>query len=108
MAKSDEILKQIGGLGTSVGVLNTKVEALDGKIDVCNAGIAAQVRNNKEQWKAINRQEHKSAKVEARHDAEDKQDKATEVKMERRYMLYAALIGGVCAVIGSFIFFLLP
>ena len=99
MAKSDEILKQIGGLSTQVGITNTKLKAVDDKVVVCNEGIKSLVKNNREQWKAINRVEKKSIKVDAKHNEEDKQIKSTEVKLERKFIIYAALIGVTGAII---------
>lgn len=106
MAKSDEILEKIGGLNTSVGVLTAQVTTLDKHIEVCNKGIAAQVTNNKEQWRAINRQENKSVKVEARHEEEDKRAEAEHKKknrvennLGRKFVIYAALIGVAGAIV---------
>jgi len=110
MAKSDEILNKIGGLSTQVGIMNTRIGHLNDNIGTCNKGIDSLVKNNKEQWKAINQQGHKIVKVEARHSEEDKQaeirrkekDKqveSAEVKLGRKFTIYAALIGITGAII---------
>ena len=99
MAKSDEILKQIGGLSTQVGIMTTKLGAVDDKVVVCNKGIESLVKNNREQWKAINHQEKKSAGVEARHEAEDKHSTKLEGNLGRKFIIYAALIGVTGAII---------
>ena len=99
MAKSDEILREIGKLDTKVGITNTKLEAVDDKVVVCNKGIESLVKNNKEQWRAINRQEEKSAGVKARHEAEDKHSTKSENTLGRKFVIYAALIGVTGAII---------